>query len=250
MKIVVCVKRVPDTTTQVKVGPDGTSLDAAGVTFANNPYDEYAVEEALKIKEKTGPGEVIVISVGPAEAAQILRNFLAMGADRAILLKETAPGRDNFGVASALAGEIKGLAPDIVLCGKQAVDDDGAQVGAIVARLLGMPVVNTVTKIELAAGKAVAHREIEGGHEVVEVSLPAAFTAQKGLNEPRFPSLKGIMAAKKKPFEEKPAPAAEPRLTVIKMEPPAKRPAGRILGKGVEAIPALVKALHDEAKVI
>lgn len=249
MKIVVCVKRVPDTTTQVKPGPDGKSLDPTGVTFGPSPYDEYAVEEALRIKEKTGPGEVVVVSVGPAGTDQVLRNYLAMGADRAIWLKDDQP-RDNFAIASALAATLKGIPHDLLFFGKQAVDDDGAQVGSIVARLLGIGVVNTVTKIELGAGKATAHREVEGGHEVVEVTLPAAFTAQKGLNEPRFSSLKGIMAAKKKPFEEKPATAADARLTVLKMEPPPKRPPGRILGKGVEAVPALVKALHDEAKVV
>ncbi|MBI3271656.1 MAG: electron transfer flavoprotein subunit beta/FixA family protein [Planctomycetes bacterium] len=250
MKIIVCVKRVPDTTTQVKVGPDGKSLDPAGVTFGPNPYDEFAVEEALRIKEKRAQGEVVVLSVGVAETAQVLRTYLAMGADRAILLKDDQPYRDNFAVASALASTIRTMPFDLLLFGKQAVDDDGSQVGSITARLLGIPVVNTVVKLELGEGKAKCHREIEGGHEEVEVTLPAAITTQKGLNEPRFASLTGIMAAKKKPFEEKPAPAGESRLQVLKMEPPPKRPAGRIVGKGLDGVPELVKALHDEAKVV
>ncbi len=250
MKIAVCVKRVPDTTTQVKVGPTGKSIDPAGVQWVLNPYDEFAVEEALRIKEKAGAGEVVVLSVGPADSAAVIRTTLAMGADRGILLKDDSPERDSFGVASVLAEVLKELAPDLVLFGKQAVDDDAHQIGPMVAELLGLPAASVVVKIQWADKTATCEREVEGGHEVVELALPAVITAQKGLNEPRYASLKGIMAAKKKPLEERPAKAVEPSLTVLKMEPPPPRPAPRIVGKGVEAIPDLLRLLREEAKVI
>lgn len=250
MRIICCVKRVPATTALIKIGADGKSIDPAGIEWILNPYDEYAVEQALQIRDKTPGSEVVIVSVGPAEAAEKIRTCLAMGADRGVLLKDDQPSRDPLGVARALADFLKGEKFDLLLFGKQAVDDDAYQVGSMTAALLGVPIATVVTKIELSEGKAQAHREIEGGHEHVTLTLPAAFGAQKGLNEPRYPSLKGIMAAKKKPIDEKPALKCEPVLIVTKLEPPAPRPAGRIVGKGAEAVPELVKLLREEAKAI
>lgn len=251
MNIIVCIKRVPSTETNVRIASNGPSLNSTGVEYILSPYDEIALEEGLRVKEKTGAGEVIAITLGPAEAATTLRTCLAMGADKAVLLKDNqAYERDPFVVANALAATIKDMPFDIIFLGKQAVDDDNAQVGAMVARLLKLPYVSLIVKLEIGDKKATVHREIEGGYEVIEVSLPAVFTAQKGLNEPRYPSLKGIMGAKKKPLEEKIPEMTNPALEVVKMEYPPSRPPGRIVGQGVEAVPELVRLLREEAKVI
>ncbi len=251
MNIITCVKRVPSTETNIKIAKDGKSLEQTGVEYILSPFDEIALEEALRIKERFGGGEVIALTVGPAESATTLRTCLAMGADKAIHIKDTeAYKRDPFAIGSALASVIKGLQYNLILCGKQAVDDDNAQVGSILSRLLNIPFVGLITKLEISDNKATVHREISGGYEVLEVSLPAVFSAQKGLNEPRYPSLKGIMSAKKKPFEEKIVNFEASSLEILKMEYPPSRPAGRIVGKGVEAVPELVKLLKEEAKII
>ena len=222
-----------------------------GVEFALNPYDEYAIEESLRIKEaRGGSPEVIVLSLGPAETEPILRKALAMGADRGVLLKDARPYRDPFSTASSLAAEVKAIAPDLVLCGKQAVDDDACQVPTILAGLLDWPHAMVVSKLELAGATAKVLRDVEGGKESVELPLPCVIGATKGLNEPRLPSLKGIMAAKKKTIDVKDAIDSEPVLEIVKLEPPAPRPAGRIVGKGVEAVPELVRLLREEAKVL
>ena len=247
---VVCIKQVADTETRVKVAADGKVLDPAGVTWILNPYDEFALEQALRIKESQGSGEVVVISLGAAQVQTTLRNALAMGADRAIHLKTEGPSADPLATAKALASEIQGLAPQIVWLGKQAVDDDQAQVGPMLGELLSWPCVTVVAKFELSGNKAVVEREIEGGREVIEVELPVVLAADKGLNEPRYASLKGIMAAKKKPIDEKAASLAHPGLEILSMALPAGRAAGRIVGEGVGAVPELVKLLREEAKVI
>jgi electron transfer flavoprotein beta subunit len=249
MKIVVCINHVPDTETKIRVASDGTTIDRAGVNFMMSPYDEIAVEEGLRIRDKF-KGDVTVVSLGADANKETLRKALAMGADRAVLLKDDGI-RDSFATASALAAEIKGLTPDVVLFGKQSIDYDDAQVGTLVAELLSLPSVAVVVKLDIAAdGGVVCEREIEGGHEVVQTRLPAVFLAQKGLNDPRYPSLKGIMAAKSKPIEEKPALPAEMRVQTIALrKPPAKSP-GRIIGTDASAVPELVRLLHEEAKVI
>jgi len=246
----VCIKQVADTETRVKVAGDGKTLDPAGVTWILNPYDEFALEQALRIKEKLGAGEVVVISLGGAGVAATLRNALAMGADRAIHLKSDAVAPDSLAVARALAAELKGMAPSLVWFGKQAVDDDAAQVGPMVAELLELPCVTVVAAMELDGTNATIEREIEGGREIVEVELPAVLTADKGLNEPRYASLKGIMAAKKKPIEEKAAALGEPNLELVSLALPAARGQGRIVGQGVAGVDELVRVLRDEAKVI
>jgi electron transfer flavoprotein beta subunit len=247
---VVCVKQVADTETRVKVAADGRSLDPAGVTWILNPYDEFAVEQALRVKEGGAGGEVIAIALGGAGATATLRNVLAMGADRAIHLKHEGPAPDALSVARALAAEIRPLGAELVWFGRQAVDDDAAQVGPMTAELLELPCVTAIAHWKLDGGVAEVERDIEGGREVFEVRLPAAFTTDKGLNEPRYASLKGIMAAKKKPIEEKPAALGEPALEVLGLALPAARQAGRIVGQGVEGVGELVRVLREEAKLL
>lgn len=249
MKIVVCVSHVPDTATRVKVGSDGKTIDTAGVTYTINPYDEYAVEEALKTKEKLGVGEVVVITLGSESSKETIRKALAMGADSAVLLKDES-SRDSIGIAKALAEEIKLQESKLIFMGKQSVDYDSSIVGQLTAELLGYNCVSVCVKLDLDGDKIIAEREIEGGREVVETSLPAIITCQKGLNEPRYASLKGIMAAKKKTIEEKPAAPFTPTSEIVGMYLPAGKQPGRILGSDASAVPELVRLLKEEAKVI
>ena len=252
MKIAVCIKRVPDSETRVKIAADGKSLDEAGVKFILNPYDEFAVEEALRRKEKAGAGEVVVIALGPAAAQETIRTTLAMGADRGILLQADRIPTDGLEVAEALATELKGARFDLILFGKMAIDDYNHQVGPMVAELLDLPCVTTVAHLEIEGMKGVAEREIEGGVEVVEFPLPAVLTTDKGLNEPRYPALKGIMAAKKKPLDVKPATLGAGRgaLEILALTPPPERKEGKIVGEGPAAVPELVRLLREEAKVL
>ncbi|HET7040066.1 MAG TPA: electron transfer flavoprotein subunit beta/FixA family protein [Gemmatimonadales bacterium] len=250
MKIAVCVKRVPDTEARIKVGADGRAIDESGVKFVLNPYDEYAVEEALRRKEAAGSGEVVVYAVGGDAVQETIRSALAMGADRGVLLKADEVSPDPLPVARALAAELQGGGYDLILFGKLAVDDYHHGTGIMVAELLGLPAVSAVSRLTLEAGKGTAEREVEGGVEVVEFPLPAVLTGDKGLNEPRYPALKGIMAAKKKPLEVKPVTLCGAGLEAVDLAYPAERQAGRIVGEGAEAVPALVAALRTEAKVL
>jgi len=248
MKLAACINHVPDTAAKINIAADGKSIDKTGVTYVISPYDEFAVEECLRLKEKNG-GDVTVISLGGDTHKETLRKALAMGADKAVLLKDDGV-RDSFGIARALADYLKELSPDIVFFGKQSVDYDDGAVGVMVAEMLGLPSVSVVVKLDVGGGKAIAEREIEGGREVVETSLPAVFTAQKGLNEPRYPSLKGIMGAKSKPIEERPASSTTAKTELLQTQKPAAKPAGRIIGTDLSAVPELVRLLHEEAKVI
>jgi electron transfer flavoprotein beta subunit len=248
MKLVACINHVPDTAAKINIAADGKTIDKTGVTYVISPYDEFAVEECLRLKEKNG-GDVTVISLGGDTHKETLRKALAMGADKAVLLKDDGV-RDSFGVARALADCLKELSPDVVFFGKQSVDYDDGAVGVMVAEMLGLPSVSVVVKLDIAGGKATAEREIEGGREVVETSLPAVFTAQKGLNDPRYPSLKGIMGAKSKPIEERPASPVAAKTELLQTQKPPSKPAGRIIGTDVTAVPELVRLLHEEAKVI
>jgi electron transfer flavoprotein beta subunit len=249
MKIAVCVSNVPDTATRIKIGQDGKAIDPAGVTFVINPYDEYAIEEALKTKEKLGESEVVIITLGSEGAKETIRKALAMGADSAVLLKDENK-RDSIGIAKALADEVKSLGAELVFMGKQSVDYDNSIVGQLTAELLGYNCVTVAVTFDLNDKQITAEREIEGGREVVQTSLPAVITCQKGLNEPRYASLKGIMAAKKKTIDEKPAAEAEAATEVLKMYLPPPKQAGRVLGTDAGAVPELVKLLKEEAKVI
>jgi len=250
MKIAVCVSHVPDTATKVKIGEDGKTIDPNGVTYVINPYDEIAVEEALKAKEKFGgDSEVIVLTVGSDKAKETIRKALAMGVDRGVLLKDDNH-RDSFGIAKALAEEIKTLGCELVFCGKQSVDYDNSITGQLVAEMLDYSCISVVVNLTIEDNKLTAEREIEGGKEIVESELPAVVTTQKGLNEPRYASLKGIMSAKKKTIDEKPASDSDNLTEVVKMHLPPPKQAGRIIGTDSSAVPELVKLLREEAKVL
>ena len=250
MKIAVCVSHTPDTATKVKIGEDGKTIDPNGVTYVINPYDEYAVEEALKTKEKFGDeSEVIIVTVGSDKSKESIRKALAMGADKGVILKYDNH-RDSFGIAKALAEEIKAQGCELVFCGKQSVDYDNSITGQLIAEILGYSCVTVVVDLTIDGNKLTAEREIEGGKEIVESELPAVVTTQKGLNEPRYASLKGIMAAKKKTIEDKPAADSENLTEVLKMHLPPPKQAGRILGTDSSAVPELVKLLREEAKVL
>lgn len=249
MKSIVCVKRVPDTETRIRVAGDGASIDPAGVKFVLNPYDEFAVEAGLKHKEAAGAGEVTVLSVGGSETAETLRTALAMGADSAVLLKTDGP-TEGMATAAAIAAELKEREFDLVIFGMKAIDDDLQAVGPMVAELMDLPCATVVTEFEVADGKVTAHREIEGGTEIVELKLPCVLTITKGAYEPRYASLKGIMAAKKKPLEEKEASAGDAGTKVEKLDLPSERQAGRIVGEGADAVPELLRLLREEAKVL
>ncbi len=250
MKIAVCVKRVPDTEARIKVGADGTSIEESGVKFVLNPFDEYAVEESLKLKEKAGSGEVVVVSLGTDANQETMRTALAMGADRGILLKTDAKSPDTLAVAKALAAELALGEYDLILFGKLAVDDGCHAVGAMVAELMELPCVSSIGSLEIVDGKGTAEREVEGGVEVVEFTLPAVLTAEKGLNEPRYPALRGIMMAKKKPLEKKDVELVASGVELTALAYPPERKEGRIVGEGSDAVPALIDALKNEAKVL
>jgi electron transfer flavoprotein beta subunit len=248
MKIVVCVNHVPDTATKVNISSDDISIDSNGVTYVVNPYDEFAIEEALKTKEIHG-GEVVVISLGNESNKETLRKALAMGADSAVLLKSNV-ALDSMAVAKALADEIKAQDAKLVFMGKQSVDYDSSIVAPMVSAILEYNIVSTATSFNLDGEKITAEREIEGGKETIETSLPAVISAQKGLNEPRYASLKGIMAAKRKTIDEKEISTSEPQVVVTSMKKPAEKTAGKIVGDDATAVPELVRLLKEEAKVI
>lgn len=248
MNIIVCINHVPDTEAKIRVAADNLAIDKTGVNYMLSPYDEIAIEEGLRIRDKF-KGEVVAMSLGSDAHKETLRKALAMGVDKAVLLKDDGV-RDSYAVALGLAEEIKQRSADVVLFGKQSIDYDDAQIGTLVAEMLGLPSVAVVVKMGIEDGKAQCEREIEGGHEIVETMLPAVFLAQKGLNEPRYPSLKGIMAAKSKPIEEKPAAQGEIRVETVQMKKPPAKNAGKILGTDKTAIPELIRLLHEEAKVI
>ena len=246
MKILVAIKQVPDTETKIKIAADGKSLDTTDVKWITSPYDEYALEEALRIKEAQG-AEVVVVSVGEEKAKDALRNALALGADRAVLLKGTS--EDPLAVARALAAFARELQPNLILLGNKAFGSDHGAIGAMLAECLGLPQATLITKLELSQDRFRAEREGDGGIEVVEGTLPAVLTAQKGLNEPRYAGLKGIMAAKKKPIEEQEAALGEPTLTIQALALPPARPEGRKLeGDAATQARTLMGLLRDEAK--
>ena len=248
MKILVTAKRVPDYESTIKVNPEGTGIVEAGLKWVVNPFDEIAVEEALRIKEAQGGVEVVVVSIGPAEAQEQLRTALAMGADRAILVKADRP--DTTAVAKLLVKIVEKEQPAFVLMGKQATDDDSNEVGQMLAQHLGWAQATFISKLTLAGDKATAVREVDGGLETIEVPLPAIITNDLRLNEPRYASLPGIMKARKKPLEEIDGASLgvdlTPRVRIKKMAPPPARSAGR----KVESVDDLIKALQTEAKVL
>ncbi len=263
MNIIVCMKQVPDTAARIKIGSDGRDIDRSDLSYVVNPYDEYAVEEAIRIKEKVG-GEVVVLCMGPERATEAIRTCLAMGADRGIHFKDEAfEGSDPYVTAKLLAKAISGMEYDLILCGKQAVDDNASFVGPALAERLGIPQATVITNLELAEDqkKITVERETEGGKEVLEVPLPALVTAQKGLNEPRYASLPGIMKAKKKEIKVVDAAALGispdevgekgAREKILALTLPPERQAGKVIpGEPAEAVKELVKLLKEEAKAL
>jgi electron transfer flavoprotein beta subunit len=249
VKIAVCIKRVPDTETRIKINADGTSIDESGVKFVLNPFDEYAVEEALKLRDVAG-GEVVAMSLGSDASQETIRTALAMGADRGVLLKTDARELDPLSIARALAAELEQGTYDLVLFGKLAIDDYGHAMGPMVAELMDLPCVSAITRLEVTDRAVTAEREIEGAVEVVEFSLPGVVTAEKGLNEPRYPALRGIMLAKKKPLDVKDVDLDEGGVEVVDLTLPPSRKEGRVVGEGPDAVPALIDALQNQAKVL
>ncbi len=264
MNVIVCIKQVPDTETKIRVAPGGLDIVREGVNYQVSPYDEFAIEEALRLRERFGGGQVTLVTLGPRKAEDALRFGLSMGADRAIhITDEALLGADPLGTAAVLAAAIRPEPFDLILTGKLAIDDYQEQVGPLLAEQLGLPSVTLVTRLEVSADKrrATVTHDIEGGREVVEVLLPAVLTCQKGLNEPRYPSLPNIMKAKKKPIDVKNAEAlgvdpaavgpAAARLTLLELSTPPPRTAGkRIEGDPATAAATLVRLLREEAKVI
>ena len=264
MNIIVCLKQVPDTESQIKVGSDGKSIVTDDIKWVMNPYDEFGVEEALQLKAKFG-GEVTVVGLGPKRVTETIRTALAMGADKGILINDDAlEGSDSLATAKALAAAVKDLEYDLIFTGQRGIAEDNGTVGAGIAEFLGIPQLSLITNVEVAEdGKSVkVTRPVEGQALIIESELPALISAQKGLNEPRYASLPGIMKAKKKPLEEKTvadlgidaAECGEGARTVKALEitPPPEREGGKIIDGETpqEKAAELAKMLHDEAKVI
>ena len=249
MKILVCIKRVVDYNVKIRVKSDGSGVDLANVKMSMNPFDEIAVEEAIRQKEKGGVEEIVVVSVGPQQAQETLRTALAMGADRAILVKSDERV-EPLGVAKVLRAIVEDEKPDLVILGKQAIDDDSNQTGQMLAALLGWPQGTFASKLDVADGKAEVTREVDGGLQTVSLALPAIVTTDLRLNEPRYASLPNIMKAKKKPLDERSAADMgldlAPRLEVLKTAEPAKRQAGVKVG----SVDELIGKLKTEAGVL
>jgi electron transfer flavoprotein beta subunit len=250
MNIAVCIKRVPDMEMRFSIGGDRKSLDQGGLKYEMGDFDGYALEVGLQLVEKQGPGEVVVISVGPDGVQETLRKGLAMGASRAVQLKAEAVPFDGLAIAHALAEELKGGGYDLILFGRMATDTANGTVGPMTAELLDLPCVTSISHLEITSGQGTAQRDLEGAAEMVQFPLPAVLTIDEGIARPRLASLKGIMAAKKKPLEVKPARLGDVRITVESMALPPDRPPGRIVGEGADAVPELVRLLQTEAKVL
>jgi electron transfer flavoprotein beta subunit len=249
MKVLVAVKRVVDFNVKIRVKPDGTGVELANVKMSMNPFDEIAVEEALRLKEAGNATEVICVSIGPAQSAETIRAGLAMGADRGILVKTEQPP-EPLAVAKLLKAVIAKEEPGLVILGKQAIDDDCNQTGQMLAALLGWPQGTFASKLVIAEGSMDVTREVDGGLQTLTLKMPAIITTDLRLNEPRYASLPNIMKAKKKPIDETTPEAlgvdAAPRLKVLKtVEPP-----GRKAGAKVKSVAELVAKLKDEAGVI
>ncbi len=260
MKIAVCVKQVPDSETRINLSAPAPTLDQSSFTRIVNPYDQYAVEEAVRIKEKLGNVEVTAITVGPQDKVRemLKKDCLAIGCDKAIIVSDPAlDGADGFAIAQTLAAVLGRDEYDLVLFGIKAIDDDSSQVGVMVAELLGLPHVGYIGKLDLQATSLTAQREIEGGKEIVESPLPAVLTCGKGLNEPRLPSLPNIMKAGMKPVEVLdcaglgiPAPTSLTEVTQYSPPPPRGTCTMIPADDPVAAAKELARLLHEDAKVI
>jgi len=249
MNLVVYITQVPDTAARVKIGADERQIDEQDVTWVVNPYDEFAIEAALQIKE-AGEGTVTAIGVGPERIGTALRSCLALGCDEALHLKTADPVDDPLQQARLVARALTDRPCDLVLTGKQSVDDDTQAQGPMIATLLEMPCVTEITSLELSDGGVEVSREVEGGMQTLKLVLPALLTTQKGLNEPRYASLKGIMAAKKKEIATIESEPGEAGFETVRLSLPPARPEGKIVGEGPEAVVELIRLLKEEAKVL
>jgi electron transfer flavoprotein beta subunit len=249
VKVAVCVKRVPDMEMRFSISGDRKSLDQTGLKYEMGDFDGYALEVGLQLVEKHG-GEVVVLSLGPDGVQETLRKALAMGAARAVQLKAEEVPFDGLAIARALAAELKGGGYDLVLFGRMATDTANGTVGPMTAELLDLPCVTSISQLEISGHRGTARRELEGTAETMQFPLPAVLTIDEGIARPRLASLKGIMAAKKKPLETKPAELGESRLVVESIALPPDRPPGRIIGEGADAVPELLRLLQTEAKVL
>lgn len=261
MKILVLLKKTPDTETKIELSADASQIDHSNTKFIINPYDEFAIEEALQIKEKLGSGEVVIASFGDAGCKDLIVKGLAMGADRGVLVgNEGLENTDSLGVAKVLKALIESEQASLVLCGKQAIDDDNMHVGTMVAELLDWPHVNVANKVTIEGESCTVEREVEGGQvEVHQFNLPGVIGANKSLNTPRYTSLPGIMKAKRKPFDNKSVSDLglsnddlASSINLVGLEYPAEKPAGQLFqGEDVETmVGKVVQLLRDEAKVL
>lgn len=259
MNSIVCIAQVPDTEARIKIAAGNRRIDESGLKFIVSPYDEFALEEALLVQKAKG-GDVTLMAFGPDRVQLALRECLARGANKAVHIKGEVAEADSLGIAKVLAAAIKQIPHDLVFFGKQGVGTDNSLVGPMVAELLGYPQVNVVTHLEVGEGKVIAHREIEGAEEVIEASMPAVITAQKGLNEVRFASIKGIMAAKKIPIESKTvadlglqdSEIYNQRVTIVSLELPAEKSGGRKIDGADASVAAreILKYIREEAKAL
>jgi len=263
VNVVVCIKQVPDTEAPIRIKPDGSGIDETGLNLVMNYYDEHATEAGLRLREQFG-GTVTLVSAGPERAKEALRTGLAMGADEAILVTDSAlDGADHLGRARVLAAVIKTLSHDVVICGKLSTDDNAAVVGPALAEYLDLPQATAIARLEADAtgSGAEVHREVEGGVEVLQVPFPAVLTVERSLNEPRYPSLPGIMKAKRKEIKTlslqqiglsaDEAGRAAARTALVRLASPPKRTGGRVVeGDADQVVAAIVAFLRDEAKVL
>lgn len=250
MRIAVCIKRVPVMDVKFRIAGDGKSIDETGLKYDVNDFDLWAVEAALQLREKTGDGEVAVFSIGPDAVQEQIRKALSMGADRGVHLKADRAGGDPLSIARALAAELKATPWDVIFFGKVAIDSADQSVGPMVAELLGLPCVSAIASLEIANGKGTAKRELEGASEIVEFPLPVVLTVDEGLNKERLPSLKGIMAAKKKEIKELTTAELGVTPSPLMRVGGYEAPPGRKAGVKVGSVEELVAKLHNEAKVI
>jgi electron transfer flavoprotein beta subunit len=248
MRVLVCVKRVPDTGTGIRIAEDGRSIDSSGVKYVMSPYDEYAVEAGLRVRDEVG-GEVVLLTFGPEEDTEVLRKGLAMGADRAVLLRGSCTS-DGLATAKVLADALRPDPPDLLLFGLKAADHDQGQVGPMVAALLNRPCATAVSHFGIQEGLLRCEREIDGGNQILTLPIGSVLTITKGPFEPRHPSLKGIMAAKGKPIETRDVRVVPPAVSVLRLEPPPERSPGKVVGEGADAVSELVRLLREEARVL
>lgn len=247
MNILVCVSRVPDTAARINVGDDGKTIKNDGVKFIVNPYDEFALETGIRLKESNG-ATVTAITVGSADSTDVLRTSLAMGVDNAILVK--ADNYDSYVVAENIAAVAKDINADLVILGRQSIDFDSMQLSSLLGAMLDRPSVSVVSNLEINGNKLVCESDIEGGKETVETSLPCVISTQKGIYDPRYPKLPDIMKAKKKPIEERNSVSTDTKVEILSMDIPQTSRIGKIVGDSDAEIASIVSALHTEAKVI